>query len=672
MEKLTADDPPRIGPYRLIARLGAGGMGRVYLARSEGGRTVAVKVVQSEFAQHSEFRSRFAREVAAARRVGGAWTAAVLDADTDARTPWVATQYVPGPDLHAVVSGQYGPLPEESVRFLANRLAFALQAIHQTGLVHRDLKPSNVLVTVDGPRVIDFGIARALDSIGGDSLQTRTGMVIGSPGFMSPEQVRGRHVSSASDVFCLGSLLAYAATGRPPFGAAGHGVHAQLFRVAEEEPELDGVPAGLLALIRECLQKDAALRPTPGEVAARTTTESGREWLPGALLAQLGRHAAQLLDFDPLRPRTSLVPEPSVVAPVAAQADTADRTGRRPAVSSSAAFADALTVGGAQNEAAGSHGPPRTRAGRRRPALVAGAAAALALALGLFALRPWQDGKQQEIMESAPTALRGSWEAALDWKGSDGLPVGGLTARLVIGAGDTIEYSLLSRDRLCVWESSITASRTGSENGSEGDAIRLGTRRLKSTSPKSEAARCEDNTDDYGNVSPDGPGAFVITPGGRYEWAHDSSYFDYGNNGSTTYRTDEFRKATPAKGPLPSNYQGSWSGRGKDGTYRLEVTLGHGATKQDIRLVSISNAIGEKCAYKATVFSREAGLLRTTPAEPADSTQPSGCAKSAPSLTFQESEDKGQRRMSLEPIGGEHTPLFEAAHWVGQLHDSGN
>ncbi|MGW7308799.1 serine/threonine-protein kinase, partial [Streptomyces sp. NPDC054835] len=305
MDQLTAEDPPRIGPYRLIARLGAGGMGRVYLARSEGGRTVAVKVVQAEFAQHAEFRARFAREVTAAKRVGGSWTAAVLDTDTDAETPWVATQYIPGPDLHAVVAEQHGPLPEQSVRVMANRLALALQAIHDAGLVHRDLKPSNVLVTVDGPRVIDFGIARALDSISGDSLQTRTGMVIGSPGFMSPEQVRGLHVTPASDVFSLGSVLAYAATGRQPFGATGNGLHAQLFRVAEEEPDLDGLPEALLGLVRACLQKDPTQRPTPEQVAARTATEGADEWLPGALLGQLGRHAAQLLDFDPLRPHTA-------------------------------------------------------------------------------------------------------------------------------------------------------------------------------------------------------------------------------------------------------------------------------------------------------------------------------------------------------------------------------
>ncbi|MGW9117948.1 MFS transporter [Streptomyces sp. NPDC055663] len=312
MEQLTAEDPQHIGPYRLIARLGAGGMGLVYLGRSEAGRTVAVKVVQAEHAQHPEFRKRFTREVAAARLVGGTWTAAVLDADTEARVPWVATQYIPGPDLTTVVAKDFGPLPEHSVRTLANRLATALQSVHGAGLIHRDLKPSNVLVTVDGPRVIDFGIARAMDSLAGDSLHTRTGMLIGSPGFMSPEQVRGLELTAASDVFCLGAVLVYAATGRLLFGATETGLNAHLFRIAEEEADLTGVPESLVDLVRACLHKDPAQRPTPADVVARTAGDQGGEWLPGSVLAQLGRHAAQLLDFAP--ETRSAQPDPRVPA----------------------------------------------------------------------------------------------------------------------------------------------------------------------------------------------------------------------------------------------------------------------------------------------------------------------------------------------------------------------
>ncbi|MFE2150071.1 MFS transporter [Streptomyces lavendulae] len=321
MEQLTDEDPARIGPYRLIARLGAGGMGLVYLGRSEAGRTVAVKVVQAEYAGHPEFRRRFAREVAAARKVGGSWTAAVLDADPEAAVPWVATQYVPGPDLHTVVARDFGPLPEHSVRTLANRLALALGAVHAAGLIHRDLKPSNVLVTVDGPRVIDFGIARAMDSLGGDSLHTRTGMLIGSPGFMSPEQVRGIALTPASDVFCLGAVLVYAATGRFLFGARDTGLNVHLFRVAEEEADLTGVPQSLAELVGACLHKDPARRPSPAEVAARTEpdpeTDPAAEWLPGPVLAQLGRHAARLLDYAPAQRTEAPDRTPAAVTPAA-------------------------------------------------------------------------------------------------------------------------------------------------------------------------------------------------------------------------------------------------------------------------------------------------------------------------------------------------------------------
>src|SRR5690606_26295315 len=222
VEALRPEDPRGAGAYRLIARLGAGGMGRVFLGRSARGRMVAVKLVHPELARDPDFRRRFRHEVEAARRVGGEWTAAVLDADTDSETPWVATAYVPGPSLQEVVD-LHGPLPEASVLALAGALARALQAVHGNDLIHRDLKPSNVLVTIDGPRLIDFGIARSVDT----GVATRTGTLIGSPGYMSPEQVRGAPLTPASDVFSLGAVLAYAATGRPPFGGGEGGVHAQ-------------------------------------------------------------------------------------------------------------------------------------------------------------------------------------------------------------------------------------------------------------------------------------------------------------------------------------------------------------------------------------------------------------------------------------------------------------
>ncbi|MET7639386.1 protein kinase [Streptomyces sp. NPDC005438] len=297
MEPLSPEDPGRIGRYRLLGRLGGGGMGRVYLARSEGGRTVAVKLVRPELAQQEEFRARFAQEVAAARRVGGRWTAPVLDADTEATTPWVATGYIAGPSLTEVVHQRYGPLPPESVRALATGLVNALAAIHEAGLIHRDLKPSNILITIDGPKVIDFGIARALDALATSEL-TRTGAVIGSPGFMSPEQVRGEPVTPASDVFSLGSVLAYAATGRPPFRAPSGGSHAQMFRVVGEEPDLEGLDGPLRRLVEDCLRKDPGQRPTVDELLGVPGPSLTPTWLPPKVLAQLGRHAADLLDLD--------------------------------------------------------------------------------------------------------------------------------------------------------------------------------------------------------------------------------------------------------------------------------------------------------------------------------------------------------------------------------------
>ncbi|WP_030929378.1 serine/threonine-protein kinase [Streptomyces sp. NRRL B-24720] len=323
MDELGSGDPQRIGAYRLLGRLGAGGMGQVYLARSDRGRTVAIKLVRRELAEQQEFRDRFRQEVRAARRVGSAWTAPVLDADTEAAVPWVATGYVAGPSLQATVSGRvgatappgpgaYGPLPERSVRILGAGLAHALRSIHSAGLIHRDLKPSNILLTIDGPRVIDFGIARALDTVT-DAGLTRTGSLIGSPGFMAPEQVRGERVTAACDVFCLGSVLAYASTGRLPFSGADNEVHALLFRIAQEEPDLTGVPVDLVDLVRDCLRKDPADRPTTEAILERLVEgETAEPWLPGALIAQLGRHAVELLDSEDPEESAAAAPQDAV------------------------------------------------------------------------------------------------------------------------------------------------------------------------------------------------------------------------------------------------------------------------------------------------------------------------------------------------------------------------
>ncbi|MGP4009584.1 serine/threonine-protein kinase [Streptomyces sp. 4N124] len=297
MQPLDVDEPTTVGPYRLLGRLGSGGMGRVYLGRSSGGRTVAVKIVHPHFALDEEFRARFRREVDAARRVGGAWTASVLDADPDARVPWVATAYAAGPSLSAAVADR-GPLPIHSVRALGAGLAEALAAVHELGLVHRDVKPSNVLLTLDGPLLIDFGIARATD---GTASLTSTGVSIGSPGYMSPEQIVGKGVTGAADVFSLGAVLAYAATGEPPF--PGDSSAALLYKVVHEEPELGSLTGDLRELVAACLGKDPAARPSPGEVARRLAPEGAARlvaggWLPGALVEQVSRGAVQLLNLE--------------------------------------------------------------------------------------------------------------------------------------------------------------------------------------------------------------------------------------------------------------------------------------------------------------------------------------------------------------------------------------
>jgi serine/threonine protein kinase len=252
---LVAGDPDTVGQYQIVGRLGAGGMGRVYLGRTRGGRLVAVKVVYPQLAEDRDFRRRFAREVAAARQVSGLYTAGVIDADWKGDPAWLATAYVPGGSLSDAVA-EHGPWPLVSVLALGAGLAEALEEIHKAGVVHRDLKPSNVLLAADGPRLIDFGIARASDA----SQLTRTGTRVGTPGYMSPEQVVGKPVGSPSDVFSLGAVLAYAATGTGPFGTGP--VDALYFRVVYEKPELHELPAELRDLVQQCLIKDPAERPT--------------------------------------------------------------------------------------------------------------------------------------------------------------------------------------------------------------------------------------------------------------------------------------------------------------------------------------------------------------------------------------------------------------------------
>ncbi|WP_145502465.1 bifunctional serine/threonine-protein kinase/ABC transporter substrate-binding protein [Streptomyces sp. CFMR 7] len=295
-ERLRPSDPARIGGHRLLGRLGAGGMGTVYLGRTDAGALAAVKVILPEYAGDEEFRTRFRREAEAARRVDSPWAVRVTGADTESETPWLATEFVPGPTLPEVVA-RYGPLPARSVKVLGRLLARALAAVHAAGLAHRDVKPGNVLLAADGPRLIDFGIARAADA----TALTATGLVVGTPGFLPPEQATGSGADAgpAGDVFSLGALLAYAATGRPPFGSGA--VDALLYRTVHDAPDLDGVddPA-LRALLTECLAKDPAARPSAADLDTRITEDvpaggASASWLPEDVVRTIAERSAAML-----------------------------------------------------------------------------------------------------------------------------------------------------------------------------------------------------------------------------------------------------------------------------------------------------------------------------------------------------------------------------------------
>ncbi|WP_459709789.1 serine/threonine-protein kinase [Actinophytocola sp. KF-1] len=313
MTALGASDPREIGRYRILAELGRGGMGRVLLGTGPDGRLVAVKLVRAQLVEDEDFRSRFRREVSASRKVSGAYTAAVVDADADAPAPWLASVFVPGPSLADVVA-QAGPLPADAALRLAAGLAAALVDVHGAGLVHRDLKPSNVLLSADGPRVIDFGIARAADSEGGSEI-THTGWLIGSPGFMSPEQAEGGALTAASDVFSLGCVLFFACTGKGPF--AGPSTPQTLYNVVHAQPDLSAVPEEVRAVVERCLAKDPAERPTPAALLADLViTPATTPWPPAVqdLITRQQTEVAALL-APPAEDETVAIPhDPATVA----------------------------------------------------------------------------------------------------------------------------------------------------------------------------------------------------------------------------------------------------------------------------------------------------------------------------------------------------------------------
>ncbi|WP_329086466.1 MULTISPECIES: protein kinase domain-containing protein [unclassified Streptosporangium] len=288
MEPLRQGDPRQAGAYRLEGRLGGGGMGQVFLGRSRGGRPVAVKLVRPELADDAGFRRRFAQEVEAARRVGGFYTAQVVDADPDADPPWLVTAYIPGPSLHQAVA-THGPLPAEAITVLGAGLAEGLGAIHACDLVHRDLKPSNVILAADGPRVIDFGITRALDA----TSHTLSHVVVGTPSFMSPEQARGHEIGQPSDVFSLGLVLAFAATGRSPFGTGP--AQAIVYRIVHDGPDLTGMPAHLADLVRRCLAKDPGDRARVADLLEELTnpTQTITQWPPPPIATMITERLVQ-------------------------------------------------------------------------------------------------------------------------------------------------------------------------------------------------------------------------------------------------------------------------------------------------------------------------------------------------------------------------------------------
>ncbi len=369
MDELQSGDPRRIGPYWLEARLGSGGMGRVYLGRSPGGRHVAIKVIRAELAEDPDFRARFAREASAARKVSGIFTAPVVDADLDGPVPWLATSYIAGPSLSDAVA-ERGPMPAALVLRLAAGLAEGLAAIHAAGVVHRDLKPTNVLLAEDGPRLIDFGISRSMEA----SSLTRTGIVVGSPGFMSPEQAEGRPTGPPSDVFSLGAVLTFAATGEGPFGEGS--TVALLYRVVTSEPNTQGVPGEIRPLIGRCLAKDPARRPTAALLLAQLSTTD--------VVADPAREGTT---------RKSALPGPAPQVPGVAQSD-------RPTLSpsqSQRAYDERPTNPDRPWPVAASSvphaappvpraAPPARRPGRRLGWLIAAAAVLVLAAVGVVAL----------------------------------------------------------------------------------------------------------------------------------------------------------------------------------------------------------------------------------------------------------------------------------------------
>ncbi|MFD9405758.1 protein kinase [Streptomyces sp. NPDC059989] len=407
MKPLEAGDPTSVGGgrYRLVGRLGQGGMGVVYLGRSQSGRAVAVKVVRPELSTEPGFKRRFADEVAAARRVGGFHTAPVVDADPDGEPAWLVTAFVPGPTLQAVLA-RVGSLPLDTLTVLAAGLAEALEAIHRVGVIHRDLKPANIIVAEDGPRVIDFGIARALD---GTAL-TQTGLQIGTPGFLAPEQLTGGgRVTPAVDMFALGVVLAQAAGGSP-FGDGPSA--ARHYKVVHEEPDLTAVPAELREAIGACLSKDPEARPTPAAFLGSLTVRhpAGECWLPDEATQLLPRTEPA----EPAEPASAhpTAPDTPPATPTETPQDTPAPDAGAPPVIADPRNEQPSTVTGPAAPPSPTPSPtpapaePRQPAGgqpRRRRAVAAAALVASLAAVGLLLWHPWTGATKDDAKPGAVT-----------------------------------------------------------------------------------------------------------------------------------------------------------------------------------------------------------------------------------------------------------------------------